>query len=325
MANTKTTYLGLDMANPVVVSSSGLTNSTNKIEKLAESGAGAVVLKSIFEEQINFEAGKLNLNNDYPEAVDYIQNYTKSNSLKEYLSIIEQAKKKTEIPVIASVNCINSNEWIDFSKNFQNHGADALELNVFFLPTSKDRHGGDYEKKYLDLIGKVIDEVNIPVAVKIGPYFSNLLNIVEQLHYRKAKGVVLFNRFYEPDIDIESLQMKSAEVLSNPSDIRQSLRWVGLVSSVFDKIDIAASTGVHNSEAAVKQLLAGATAVQVCSVLYKNGLDYLSEIVQGIKDWMVRKGFDSVDDFRGKMNYSKIDDPAFYERAQFMKYFSSVQ
>jgi len=322
MADLRVKYLGLDLKNPVIVSSSGLTSSVDKIREAEQAGAGAVVLKSLFEEQLKFEAGQYMGHSDYPEADDYILNYTKANLVSDYLTLIEEAKKAVQIPVIASVNCVSSSEWVDFSKKMEAAGADALEVNVFYLPVDKSQTPEDYEKVYFELAEKLKSLISIPLAFKLGRQFSNLLNLLNRLYHRQVNGVVLFNRFYEPDIDIDRMKLVPSEVFSSPSDIRQTLRWVGILSDYIEHIDLAASTGVHDGKSTVKLLLAGATVVQVCSVLYKQGIGYLSTIVKELNDWMDLKGFHDIEEMRGKLSYRSISDPSFYERSQFMKYFS---
>jgi dihydroorotate dehydrogenase (fumarate) len=324
MADLKVTYLGLKLRNPVIVSSSGLSDSVKKIVEIEKADAGAVVLKSLFEEQLKYEAGQYTGQFDYPEAEDYIRNYTRNNSVDKYLTLIEDAKKEVDIPVIASVNCISAREWVDFAKKIEQAGADALEVNVYFLPTDKHLSSKDYEEVYCELAEKLNDILHIPIAFKLGRQFSNLSNLVDRLYNRKVNGVVLFNRFYEPDIDIKQMKLVPAEVFSAPADIRQTLRWVGIISDYIDKIDIAASTGVHDGNSVIKLLLAGASAVQVCSVLYKKGVSYLETIVKDLGTWMDNNEFQSVDNFRGKLSYRKIPDPSLYERSQFMKYFSGI-
>jgi dihydroorotate dehydrogenase (fumarate) len=325
MINLATNYLGLTLKSPLIVSSSGLTNSINKIRKFEELGAGAVVLKSLFEEQINYEAGILVENRLSSEAHDYITGYSKTNALEEYLKLIEEAKKEVKMPIIASINCMSASEWVSFAKNIENAGADALELNVFFVASDIERTSEKYEKLYNDLIVNVKSVTSIPLSVKIGYHFTNLVGMVNNLYVRGAKGVVLFNRFYEPDIDIENLKLASSGVFSSPADIRQSLRWVGIISDRVVKIDVAASTGIHDGKAAIKQILAGAKAVQVCSVLYKKGEEQVKVITDEMAAWMARKSFKTIEEFRGKLNYHNIPDPSVYERSQFMKYFSSYQ
>ncbi len=324
MANLEVNYLGLKLKNPIVIGSSGLTSTSEKIRSLEKAGAGAVVLKSLFEEQINYDAGSLIADHDYPEAEDYIKNYTKSNSVENYLKLIEEAKNSVSIPVIASINCVTAADWVGFARRIEEAGADALELNVFFIPTDKFKTAVDFENVYFDLARQVTGIVKIPVSFKLGNHFTNVLGVVDRLYSYGAKGVVLFNRFYEPDIDIEKLKLSSADVFSNPSDLRHVLRWVALVSDRVGLIDISASTGVHSWQAVVKQLLAGANTVQVCSLLYKNGIKEVTSLVEGLDGWMNAKRFSTVDEFRGKMSYRKIPDPSVYERSQFMKYFSGV-
>lgn len=322
MSNLSVSYLGLKLKTPIVVGSSGLTDSSEKVEKLAEYGAGAVVLKSLFEEQINFEAGSLQTEGQYPEAGDYLMSYVRSNTVDTYLKLIEDSKRVSGIPVIASVNCVSAGEWVSFAKLAQDAGADALELNVFFLPLDIAHNSEYYEKIYFDLIAAVKKETKIPVAIKIGQHFTNLPTFVGNLYNRGAQSVVLFNRFYAPDINIDKIDFTPADVLSTPQEIRNSLRWVGIISSVVNQIEVCASTGIHDGSAVIKQLLAGAKAVQVCSALYKNSPEYLKEMLKDLELWMDKNNFDEVKDFTGRLNYKHIKDPSVFERAQFMKYYS---
>lgn len=328
MTNLETTYLGLKLKNPVIVGSSGLTNSVEKIKKLHLAGAGAVVLKSLFEEQINHDVDRTiyqGAGMDYPEAMDYIKNYSRNNSVSEYLTLIREAKAAVDIPVIASINCYSADEWIDFAQQIEKAGADALELNLFVVNTDKNSNSSNYEELYYKVAQTVTQVVSIPVVMKLGLYFSNLVALVDKLSVSGAKGVVLFNRFYEPDIDINNLNLTSAEVFSSPADIRRTLRWVAIVSDKIKKIDVAASTGVHDGDAVIKQLLAGAKAVQVCSAVYKQGPEIITRMLEKLETWMKEKDFDTIDQFRGLMSYGKMKNPAVYERAQFMKYFSKFE
>lgn len=324
MIDLSTTYAGLNMKSPVIVSSSGLTNSIERIKKIALAGAGAVVMKSLFEEQIMHEVSNLSAGSDYPEAGDYLRAYARENSLESYLSIIRGAKDLVDIPIIASINCVSANEWMDFAGKIEGAGADALELNIYFLPIDKDKDPREYEKVYLDLVSSVKKKTSLPLIVKLGNGFSNITWMVNQLYQRGAAAVVLFNRFYVPDIDTKDMSFGSSEVLSSPADLRNSLRWIGIVSSQVGQIDLASSTGVHSGLAVIKQILAGATAVQVCSVLYRNGIDYLRDMITEMKRWMEKHQYEALGDFRGKLNYSSLDDPSIYERAQFIKYFSQM-
>lgn len=317
-------YAGLELKSPIIVSSSGLTSAVPRIRKIADAGAGAVVLKSLFEEQIQFEIGAMETGGDYPEASDYLRTYARENSVENYLKLIREAKAAVDIPVIASVNCYSSDEWVDFTRQMEEAGADGIELNIYYMANDRKKDPRSYEDVYLRILEDVKKQVNVPVMVKLGMHFTNLTWMVEELSVRGASGIVMFNRFYAPDIDTDNFTMGSAEVLSSPADIRNSLRWVGIISSEVPKIDISASTGVHSGLGAVKQLLAGAEAVQVCSVLYRNGVEYIRDIVGEMKKWMEKKQYNSIEEFRGKMSYANLKDPAAYERAQFIKYFSKM-
>lgn len=325
MPNLEVNYVGLTLRNPLIVASSGLTATADKVMSIEQTGAAAVVLKSLFEEQINYETGSLIMNHDYPEAEDYIRNYTKSNSVENYLNLIGEAKKSVSIPVIASVSCISASDWVGFSRRIEDAGADALELNVFVIPVDKFSSSADIEKIYFDIAKKVTAIVKIPVVMKLGNHFTNVLAVVDRLYALGVKGVVMFNRFYEPDIDIDRMKLSSADVFSNPSDLRHVLRWTALVSDKVGLVDISASTGIHSWEAVVKQLLAGAKTVQVCSLLYNKGISEMTNLVRGLEDWMGKMSFDNIEEFRGKMSYRRIPDPSVYERSQFMKYFSGIQ
>ncbi|MGQ1786605.1 MULTISPECIES: dihydroorotate dehydrogenase-like protein [unclassified Saccharicrinis] len=328
MTSLNTTYLGLKLKNPIIVSSSGLTNSVDKIQKLVDAGAGAVVLKSLFEEQINHDINKqiqTSEGYDYPEAMDYITGYTKDNSVGEYLKLITDAKNKFDIPIIASINCFSSNEWISFAKQVEEAGADAIELNIHVVNTDKNVEASVIEGLYYSVAENINKTLNIPFSMKLGDNFANIVGVVNKLYALGANGVVLFNRFYQPDIDINRLSLVSASVFSTPADIRRSLRWVAIVSDKVQQIDISASTGNHDGEAVIKQLLAGASTVQVCSAVYQKGAGVISDMLNELSYWMEEKKFDTINSFKGLMSYRKIKDPAMYERAQFMRYFSNME
>jgi dihydroorotate dehydrogenase (fumarate) len=323
MADLRTNYVGLELRNPLIISSSGLTDSVEKIGKLEKAGAGAVVLKSLFEEQILHEAETLSEQSNYPEADDYLRHYTRSHSVDAYLELIEGAVKYHGIPIIASINCISDSEWFDFALKVEEAGAHALELNVYFLPAGKGAGEQNVEKLYLDIAENVKKRVDIPVIMKLGQNFTNLVRLVDLLYHRGIEGVVLFNRFYSPDINIEELKMTTSEVFSSPADLRHSLRWVAILSALNEHVALSASSGVHDGKALIKQILAGADTVQVCSSVYRNGHSHIARMLEELEAWMDRKGFGALNDFRGRMNYGNIPDPQVYERSQFMKYFSS--
>ena len=323
MADLRTHYAGLDLRNPIIVSSSGLTDSVEKIQKLEKAGAGAVVLKSLFEEQILSEAGNIIEAGDYPEAEDYINNYTRNNSVDKYLDLVEAASAAVDIPVIASINCISNLDWIEFARKVEEAGASALELNIYYLPASRDASSQVYEDLYLTIAEKVKDIVYFPVMMKLGPYFTNLVKMSDLLYHRGVNGLVFFNRFYSPDINIKDMKMISSEVYSTAADIRVALRWVAIVSGMVKDIHIAASTGIHDGEGVIKQLLAGARATQVCSAIYKKGVGHITSMLDELGSWMDKNNFNDIAGFRGKMDYSNLKQPQIYERSQFMKYYSN--
>lgn len=325
MANIETSYLGLNLKSPIIISSSGLNSSVERIKKYEEMGAGAVVLKSLFEEQILHEINNLSQYSDYTEAADYLKHYVTSNNLQSYIELIKGAKASVKIPIIASINCVSASQWVTFASQIQQAGADALEVNVFMLPTDPQKTATDYEEIYFTLADKLAQLVTIPVVFKLGAHFTNPLRIVEQLWYRKVKGVVMFNRFFEPDFDIDTMKVVPASIFSNASDIRNTLRWIGMTNHLVPKIDISASTGVHDGDALIKMILAGASSVQVCSTIYKNGPQQIEKMLNTLSDWMKKKGYKSIVDFKGLLNYGNIQNPYHYERSQFMKYYSNYE
>lgn len=332
MADLSTKYLGLNLRNPIVAGSSGLTHSVKDIIEMEKSGAGAVVLKSIFEEQILLEAEhKLKkakedsmLYADHSETFDYLDLHIKEKELSGYLNTIQEAKRNVSIPVIASINAITATEWTNFARQIELAGADALELNIFVMPFNFDKNCSENEQACITILNKVKSLVKIPVSVKISPYFSNLGSVILKLEENGADGVVLFNRFSSPDIDIKTLKVTAADILSSPHDISNSLRWVAMMSKRV-KMSLAASTGIHDGEAVIKQLLAGAMVTQVVSALYKHGPGTILTMLNYVTDWMEDRGYNYIDQFRGKLSQSATENPEVYERMQFMRYFSEIK
>ena len=324
MADLSTQYLGMTLKNPVIAGSSGLTNSVKSIKQLEEGGAGAVVLKSIFEEEIAFEYDDILKEAESKgynlDQFDYYDYKIKEDNLNKYTTLISEAKKSVSIPVIASVNCIYSHEWLSFASQIEKAGADALELNMFFLPSDFERSSEEKEAAYFQIIEKVKKAVTIPISLKISYYFSNLGPMIQKLSETGIAGLVLFNRFFSPDFDIDKFEVIPSNTFSAPSDLPTSLRWIAIMAQRVN-CDLAASTGVHDGTAVIKQLLAGANAVQVVSALYKNDRGYIQEMLKTVEQWMAKQGFNSLSDFRGKMSQAKSSNPAAYERIQFMKYF----
>jgi len=321
----QTDYLGLKLTSPVIAGSSGLTSSLPGMKEAEDCGAGAVVMKSLFEEQINYSIASVPDTSAYPEASDYISWYTRQNAVDEYLNLISRASSELDIPVIPSINCITSDAWIEFAKNIESAGADALEVNMFFLPVDKKLSSAEVEKQYFTLIEKLRKKITIPLALKIGPRFSNILYMIDQFYNRGVQGVVMFNRFFEPEIDTDRLSIVAAPVFSTPEEKRYVLRWIAMASSMNIKIDLSASTGIHSGTDAAGFLLAGANTVQVCSVLYRKGMGFMKSINDGLTAWMESKGFSNIQEFRGILNYSSVEQPGLFERTQFMKHFSSYE
>ncbi len=328
MIDLSTSYMGIQLRSPVIIGSSGLTRNLGNLQAFEEKGAGAVVLKSLFEEQIKFEIRKVFSYDDaqsaYTEAEDYIRNYAREHTLDEYLNLVQEAKSKLSIPVIASINCTTAQEWPAFAKNIQKAGADGLELNVFVLPSDTNMGASAYEKIYFDVVENVKKEISIPISLKISSYFSGLAEMVKKLSWTGVQGIVLFNRFFNPDIDIDQMRIKAAHLYSDPEEITASLRWIAILSGQV-QTDLCASTGVHDGKGVIKQLLAGAKAVQVCSTLYKNGIGHLDVIMKEIHEWMEQHGHSKISDFHGKMNHKMTDNPAAFLRVQFMKHFAGIE
>lgn len=329
-----TQYLGLALTSPVIAGSSGLTGSVEQVKTLAANGAGAVVLKSIFEEEVMNEYADFiqTAQKQYgdPQYFDYegqrspIEYYDyviREKNLKRYIDLVEGCKAAVDVPVIASINCFHySVEWLSYAVNLERAGADALELNMFFPPTDFEHTREEKEALYFEIVDKVTQAMTIPVALKISPYFTDLGPMIQRLSNTEIKGMVLFNRFFSPDFDIDALEVKPSFVFSTPADIALSLRWIAVMANRVG-CSLAASTGVHDGAGIVKQLLAGADAVQVASCLYKNGPAYMKELLEGLQQWMARKRYRSLSDFKGKLSQANSSDPAIYERAQFMRYF----
>ncbi len=324
MADLSTTYMGLKLKNPLIAASSGLTDTLEKIKTLAKDGIGAIVLKSLFEEQIQMEIDSLGVNNmfnTYTDAENYVSYYTKENNVNTYLTLIEESKKAVDVPIIASINCMSVGEWVDFAKKIEAAGADAIELNMFILPSDADLSGEEIESIYFDLVDKIAAIVNIPIALKISSYFSGMANTLVKLSNTKISSLVMFNRFYNPDIDLETESLTSNRIYSVPEENSNNLRWIGILSGKLN-CDISSTTGIENGETALKNILVGAKTVQIASTLYKNSTSYIGTILNEMEAWMDSKKYTSLSEITGKLNASNIKHPIVFERSQFMKYYS---
>ncbi len=344
MADLSIQYLGMKLKSPIILGSSGLSGTLTEVRHASESGVGAIVLKSIFEEQIQFEIENYinheTSKNDNPfqkgydalleereyefeMASAYLKDHAKEQTLGKYLTFISDCKKAVDVPIIASINCTSAYNWHYFARKIEEAGADALELNIFVLPSNILSNSAENEKLYFDIISAVKKQVKIPVTLKIGYYFSNLATTVIDLSKTGIDGLVLFNRPFHPDINIDTFVVDAKYLLSDPSEYSNILRWMAILSSRVS-CPLVASTGIHSAQTAIKQILTGATAVQVVSVVYKDGFKIVDSINQGISNYMEKNNFKTISDFRGKMSQSNITNPADFERVQFMKLYSKI-
>jgi dihydroorotate dehydrogenase (fumarate) len=322
MPDLSTTYMGLALSNPLIAGSSGLTGTLKGLKELQEAGVGAVVLKSVFEEEIAAEyARTLKEAGDRGmslESYDYYDYQIRGERVAAYADLVRSAKAGLSIPVIASVNCTWSHEWVPFARTVQEAGADALELNMYFLPSDMRRSSEEREREYFLIVQRVLKELRIPVALKISSSFSTLAQMADRLSRTGIGALVLFNRFYAIDFDVEAMAVTGARSLSDPAEIGLPLRWTALLSRRVG-CDIAGSTGVHDGTGMVKMLLAGARAVQAVSTFYRNGPGQAAAMLADLGAWMDRHGFRAIADFRGRMSQAESEDPAVYERVQFMR------
>lgn len=324
--NLTTKYLGLSLDNPIVVASCGLTKSVDQIKKCEDAGAGAVVMKSLFEEQIReMNSGLEDSLAMHTEALDYIRaEIDMQLGPREYIETIKQAKETVSIPVIASVNCYSSKWWTSYAQQIEAAGADALELNIYVMPFNAEMSGYNLENTYIEILQAVKDQVEIPVSLKLSPYFTSFINLAEKLDKLGADGLVLFNRFVQPEIDINKLKSHVKPSFNDPIGFSNALRWIALLSGNL-KLDIAASGNICNAEDMIKQLLVGAKVIQVASILYKEGLSKIGEMLNGLESWMKEKQFKSLADFRGKLNQQNDPRSEAYIRAQYIKTIAGVE
>ncbi len=321
MMNLSTKYMGIELKNPIIVSSCSLTHSVEGVKRCADAGAGAVVLKSLFEEQIMADVESLVEGSEpsfHPEEYDYIRSIGVSSNADEYLKIIEEARQITDIPVIASLNCITNKKWTEFAKHIEAAGANALELNIALMPKDFDEDPIKIEAHICQIVSAVKQLVNIPIAVKLGPYFTSMPRIAKNVRKAGASALVLFNRFYQTDLDIHSMNYLSKNKYSSPAEISNSLRWISIL---YQRVgcSLVGNTGIHDGEAVVKQLLVGSRAVEICSTLYINGLGQIKIMLDYLKQWMVLHGYEFVDDFRGKMSQKYSEEPEYFERQQYIR------
>ena len=352
MADLTTTYMGIPLPNPIIVASSSLTQTVDGVRKCAEAGAGAIVLKSLFEEQIVAETNQLSQHADeysgYGEAYNYIQGYGMELGPKNYLQLISDAKKAVDIPIIPSLNCISTEIWADYAEKLQNAGADAIELNVGLMPTNSTQEGPSIADQYFRILHNVKTRVDIPVAMKVGPYFTSFANFADRLTqdraeapaysagwfgrnrkvgkltWKGAEGLVLFNRYYKFDIDIDKQELVHGIPYSSPAEINYTLRWLSLLSGRVS-CDLCGNTGIHDGHDVIKAILAGAKTVQICSTLFLHGIEQIEKMLVQIQAWMQQRGYEKLSDFRGQLSQARSKNPSDYERLQYIKLFVGIE
>ncbi len=297
------------------------------MQQMEAAGAGAVVVKSVFEEQIIYDI-KRNTHmvaptDNYGDSYEYIAQHVADDSLERHFTTIRDAKRALSIPVIGSINCFSYENWLTYAKRFEDCGCDALELNMAILPYETSMSADDVERTFTQIINTLRKSISIPISIKVGPYFTDMAKQMQLLSWMGIQGVTMFNKSVQVDIDVDNETLKNASYLSTPEEIHNTLRWVALLSKKM-RCDISASTGVYTSSDVVKMLLAGATTVQVVSCLYKNGIDTLRELNNGLQAWMEKKGYDSIAKFRGKLAVAPAEKASIAMRTQFMKYFAEI-
>jgi len=319
-----TRYLGLNLRTPLVPSASPLSNKIEGIKRLEDAGASAVVLHSLFEEQVKSELDEVQAHlmygsDSFPESLTFFPQPAEFiTGPEEYLNKIRKAKESVQIPIIASLNCSVIGGWVDYAKKIQQAGADALELNIYFIPTQMDCTSVEIEQTYLDIVQAVQAVVQIPVALKLSPFFSNMANMARRLDQLGVGGLVLFNRFYQPDINLDALEVQAGVNLSTAQDMLLPMRWIAILYGRI-KADLAATSGIHSAQDAIKMLMAGADIVMLCSVLLKKGLDSIREIETDMSNWLSDHDYESVRQLQGSMSQKNCSDPSAFERAHYMK------
>ena len=324
MSDLSTSYLGLSLKNPLVVSPSPLCEDLGAIRKMEDAGASAVVLHSLFEEQLTLNSQDLDRfltsgTESFAEALSYFPDMGQFKLGPEaYLEHIQKAKKAVKIPIIGSLNGVSTGGWVSYAKKIEQAGADALELNVYYIATDPDMSGPQVEQMYADLVRDVRGSLKIPIAVKLGPYFSSMASVARRLDQAGANGLVLFNRFYQPDFDLEKLEVTPNLNLSRSEELRLRLCWVAILSGRI-KADMAITGGVHTAEDVIKSMMAGAKVAMMTSALLKNGIEHLKTVREGVEAWMEKHEYASIRQMQGSMSQKSVAEPAAFVRANYMK------
>lgn len=325
-----TSYMGLKLKNPIVPSASPLSQKVDTVKQLEDAGASAIIVYSLFEEQINHESGELDHYlsyhaESYAEALNYFPEPEEFHLTPyQYLDHIANLKKAVNIPVIGSLNGVSTGGWIKYAQNIEQAGADALELNIYYIPADSQVNSNDIEKMYVDVVKEIKNKIKIPVAVKLSPFFTSMSNMAKKLDEAGADALVLFNRFYQPDFDLEKLEVVPNLVLSTNWEMRLPLRWIAILYGQI-KANLALTSGVHSSEDVIKAVMAGADAVQIASELLLKGPKRVTELLKGVEDWMTEKEYESIEQMKGSMSQKAVAEPAAFERANYMKMLNSYK
>lgn len=326
--NLTSKFMGLNIKSPIIAGSSGITSNIDNLCQLEDSGAGAVVLKSIFEEEIIYDI-KRNTHiiapvENYGDSYEYIAQHVAEDSLEKHFNLIRVAKERLSIPVIGSINCFSYENWITYARNFEQAGCDGIELNISFLPYEPSLSCDDVERLFDDIVRTIKKVTTLPVSIKVGPYFTDMAKFLQQLSWMSIQGITLFNKSLQVDIDTDKMELQNAGMLSTPEELYNTIRWTAILAKKM-RCPISATTGVYSAEDVVKLLLAGAGTVQVASCLYKNGTSYIKQLTQGLLDWMDAHHFDNLDQFRGKLAIQNNAKASILFRTQFMRYFSDIK
>jgi dihydroorotate dehydrogenase (fumarate) len=328
MPDLTTTYLGLSLKNPLVASASPLSRKLDTVRRLEDAGASAIVMYSLFEEQITHESHELDHylergTHSYAESLNYFPELGRYNlGPEQYLEHLRRVKQAVSIPVIGSLNGISSGGWVEYAHNIEQAGADALELNIYYVPTDVDLSGAELEESYVQLVRDVRARVRLPIALKLSPFFTSLSNIARRFVEVGANGLVLFNRFYQPDFDLEALEVVPNLVLSTPHDLRLPLRWIAILYGRINA-DLALTSGIHSAQDILKAMMAGANVAMTASTLLVHGIDRLTHLLHTLQDWMEQHEYESITQMRGSMSQRAVADPAAFERANYMKELNS--
>lgn len=321
MADIRTSFMGIEVSSPIIVGACTLSNNIDNIKRAEDAGAGGLVIYSLFQEQVELEAmeieEELKISSDhFPESLTYFPPLEHAGS-REHIVWVERTRHAVSFPLFGSLNATSMGKWQEYARQLESAGCSGLELNLYSLETDPGKSAADIEQQSLDVVADVVSTVSIPVAVKLSPWYTSIANFAMRLQETGIDGIVLFNRFYQPTINPEKEELEIRLALSEPEETRLPLRWIAILSNVLD-VELAASTGVHTADDVVRQLLAGAQVTQVVSTIYRNGIDHIKTMNSSLSEWMDRKGYKTIDDFRGKLSQRNVADPYAFERAQYM-------